>query len=106
MSHIRRDRSELVDAATVHAARERIVRTLGPLAARPLDEDAAEQMRLALDNNESPAVRAAVRRLARPGDDRPNLVVITPSGKPAPERPQEPPGRSLRAVLTLGGDAA
>jgi len=66
----------LVDAAAVHAARERIVRALGPLVARPLEEDAVGQMREALDDSASPAVRAAVRRLARPGDVRPALVVV------------------------------
>ncbi|ACZ32434.1 hypothetical protein Xcel_3435 (plasmid) [Xylanimonas cellulosilytica DSM 15894] len=108
MSRTNRAPSDLVDAAAVHAAREQIVHALGLLAARPLDEGAAEQMREALDRSESPAVRAAVRRMVRPGETRPNLVVVTPSGEQgAPRRPAEPPGRrNLVALVASGGDAA
>ena len=74
MSRSHRAPSELLDAAAVHAARERIVRALGPLAARPLDEGAAERMREALARNESPEIRAAVRRMGTPR--RPHLVVL------------------------------
>jgi hypothetical protein len=54
---------ELEDAAKVHAARDEVVRALGPLAASPLDERAVEEMQKALGRASSPAVRQAVRRL-------------------------------------------
>ena len=54
---------ERVEAAAVAAAREEIVRALGPLAASPLNEPAVQRMRRALARADSPAVRAAVRRL-------------------------------------------
>ena len=108
MSRTNRAPSDLVDAAAVHAAREEIVHALGLLAARPLDEVAAEQMREALDRKDSPAVRAAVRRMVRPGETRPNLVVVAPPAEQAaPRRPAEPPGRPhLVALIATGGDAA
>ena len=54
---------ERAEAAAVAAAREEIVRALGPLAASPLNEPAVQRMRRALARADSPAVRAAVRRL-------------------------------------------
>lgn len=82
-----REVRELTDAATVHAAREGVVHALAPLAASPLDEQAAARMRQALAKATSPGVREALRRL-----------VATP-----PRRPQRPP---LSAVLsTTGGDS-
>lgn len=108
MSRTNRAPSDLADAAAIHAARERIIRALGPLVASPLDEDVVDQMRKALDHSASPAVRAAVRRMARPGETRPNLAVVTTTGGTrAPRRPQEPPGHSrLLALAASGGDAA
>jgi hypothetical protein len=61
---------ELEDAAAVHAAREDIARAVGELAARPLDEQAAERMRRALARASSARVRGAVRRITGTGTDR------------------------------------
>lgn len=77
---------DLADAATVHAAREGVVHALAPLAASPLDEQAAARMRQALAKATSPRVREALRRL-----------VATP-----PRSPHRPP---LSAVPSpAGGD--
>lgn len=54
---------EGAEAAAVAAAREDIVRALGPLAASPLTEPAVARMRRALARADSAAVRAAVRRM-------------------------------------------
>jgi hypothetical protein len=96
--------TELVDAATVHAARERIVRALGPLAAKPPNEDNCDQISAALSDARSPAVRNAIRRLARPG--RPTLVVVAATDRPAAQRPAEPADRKLQPAMLSGGDAA
>lgn len=76
MSRPTREARDLADAAAVHVAREEIVEALGPLAARPLDEQAAVRMRLALERVQSPAVRLAIRRLGRPGESRPPLMAV------------------------------
>lgn len=80
MNAAARDASELDDAATVHAAREGVVHALAPLAASPLDEQAAAQMRQALAKATSPRVREALRRLvATPratGASRPLLAAV------------------------------
>jgi hypothetical protein len=106
MSRTNRAPSDLADAAVVHAERARITRALGRLAARPLDEDVVEEMRQVLDHAASPAVRAAVRRMTRPGENRPNLVVVDASGeRRSPCRPQEPPGARILALAASGGAA-
>ncbi len=106
---------ELQDAAAVHAARSRVMEALGPLAARPLDEAAADQMRTALERATSPAVRTALRRMARPGETRPALVVVNEprrEGEPTPrpstqtEQPDDPAGQRTTLSLVAGGDAA
>lgn len=107
MSRTNRAPNDLVDAATVHAARDSVVQALGPLAARPLDERARDEMIEALDRAGSPAVRAAIRRMTRPGDARPTLVVVTPSSeRVAEQRPAEPPGAHVLSLIASGGDAA
>lgn len=96
------DARELADAATVHAAREEIVRALGPLAAQPLSERAAEQMRRALERADTATVRRAVRRLsvAVPETGRPALASVpTVDGREAGSAP--PAGRVLRAGMGL-----
>lgn len=60
----------LDDRAFVDATREAIVLALGPLAASPLDKQAAPQMRRALRRADSPAIRAAIRRVSGRADDR------------------------------------
>jgi hypothetical protein len=95
---------ELVDAATVHAARERIVRELGPLAASPLSEQNLDRFHEVLKDARSPAVRNAIRRLARPG--RPTLVVVAGTDRPLNQPPSGPPGSDLQPVTISGGDAA
>ena len=57
---------ELVDAATVHAARRNVVQAVAALAASPLDEQAADRMRAALARATSPTVQRAVGRITSP----------------------------------------
>lgn len=57
---------DLVDAATVHAARRDVVQAVAALAASPLDERAADRMRAALARATSPTVQRAVGRIAPP----------------------------------------
>lgn len=73
--------AELADAVAVCAARADVVAALGPLAARPLDEQAVERMRLAVARAGSPAVRSAVRRLSPAGAlaAAPPAVALAPS---------------------------
>ncbi|WP_216610089.1 hypothetical protein [Cellulosimicrobium protaetiae] len=105
MTSTNRAPRDLVDAAAVHAAREEIVQALGPLAASPLDEDAAGLMRSALERAQSPAVRSAVRRMRRPGESRPPLMVVPALGEHrARPRPQGLPAPVL--AVASGGDAA
>ena len=54
---------ELVDAATVHAARREVVQAVAALAVSPLDEQAADRMRTALTRATSPAVKRAAGRI-------------------------------------------
>ena len=93
MSRPNRVPRDLADAAAVHAARDAIVLALGPLAASPLDEQATTRMKAALERAESPAVRRAIRRLARPGESRPPLQVVPPmtTDRTVGSRPQAPP---------------
>lgn len=86
-----RTAGDLADAAAVHAAREQIVSAIGPLAVRPLDQQAAEQMRAALERVDSPQVRAAVRRMSRDDDRRPLLRVITSNAGRGPKVGREAP---------------
>lgn len=71
---------DLLAAAAVLAAREEVVQALGPLAASPLDQQAVERMRRALERVESPAVRRALRRLSRRGEPRHPLFVAAAEG--------------------------
>lgn len=89
-----RNAGDLADAAAVHAAREQLVSAIGPLAVRPLDQQAAEQMRAALERVDSPQVRAAVRRLTRDDDHRPFLRVVTSSSHRGPGLGGEAPSAS------------
>lgn len=57
---------ELVDAATVHAARRDVVQAVAALAASPLDEQAADRMRAALARATSPTVQRAAGRITAP----------------------------------------
>ncbi len=92
MSRTDRAAQDLADAAAVHAAREEIVQALGPLAASPLDEQAADRMRQALERVQSAAVRCALRRLAGRGELRPPLVAVPAGGeRSAAARSQAPP---------------
>ncbi len=70
---------DLRAAAAVHAAREALMHAVGSLACSPLDEQAANRMRAALELVDSPAVRAAIRRIRpapRPPGARPFLTVV------------------------------
>lgn len=101
---------ELADAATVHAVREDIVQALGPLAASPLDEQAVERMRRALARADSPAVRAALRRLrvavTPPASRRPFLASIPSIADRAPGlRPPAPRSQTQPCQLILGPSA-
>lgn len=102
-----RDVRELADAATVHAAREGVVHALAPLAASPLDEQAAAEMRLALAKATSPKVREALRRLVatpRPTQRPPLSAVPSTTGRdraadrPAPTTPRPGPCQSSPAA--------
>lgn len=105
---------ELADAATVHAARKDIVQALGPLAASPLDEQAVERMRRALARADSPAVKAALRRLrvaVRPAVPRRPFLVALPTiadralgSRPLAPRPRARPCQ-LAAAPGAGGAA-
>lgn len=108
MNRTNRAPRALADAATVHAAREEIVQALGPLAASPLNEDAAGRMRIALERMETPAVRDAVRRMARPEDARPSLLVVTtPDGTRGDLRTPAPSAHFNQPLYAIpGGDAA
>lgn len=105
---------ELADAATVHAAREDIVQALGPLAASPLDEQAVERMRRALARADSPAVRAALRRLrvavTPPAARRPFLVSIPSIADralgPRPPAPRPPAQPCELVAAPIAGGAA
>ena len=93
MTATAREARELTDAATVHAAREGVVHALAPLAASPLDEQAAAQMRQALAKATSPRVREALRRLvATPprSSQRPALVAVpSTAGGGGQDRPAQ-----------------
>ena len=103
MNATAREGRELTDAAAVHAAREGVVRALSPLAASPLDEQAAAQMRQALAKASAPRVREALRRLVatpqRPAQ-RPVLAAVPSTtgggggGRPAQATPASGPHQS------------
>jgi hypothetical protein len=72
---------DLRDAATAHRIYNDIVEATGELAARPLDEHVAAEMRRVLERADDPDVRAAVRRLMqsskrRPQPQRPHLRLV------------------------------
>lgn len=95
MSPTRRVPRDLADTVALRAAtraREEIISALGPLAAKPLDEEASERMRLALNRADSPEVRRAIRCVNGPTDTRPTLTVV-------PTHPSTDP-------IEKGGDAA
>lgn len=99
MNAAARDARELDDAATVHAAREGVVHALAPLAASPLDEQAAVQMRQALAKATSPKVREALRRLvatprATGGASRPLLTAVPSTAGREPGAAHQAPVRS------------
>lgn len=76
MSRTRADRS-LTDAASVNAAREEIVRALGPLAASPLDEPAVAEIQQVLGRVDSPVLRQALRKVSgRAGEPRPPQLTV------------------------------
>lgn len=112
MSRPQRIPRDLADAAAVHAARDAILLALGPLAASPLDERATIQMKAALERAESPAVRRAIRRLSRPGEEsRPPLQAVPPmtTDRTVGARQQAPPAsrRSCQFMAPqLAGGAA
>lgn len=71
---------DLEAAAAVHAARRRIDSAIADLAARPLDEAAADRMRSILASPDLRRARRALRRLAlqqRELGKRPHLTVVT-----------------------------
>jgi len=103
MSHAVPVPRELVDAATVHHHRERIVRAVGRLAASPLSESAAGQMAEALRDAGSREVRDAIRRMARPG--RPALVVVPDCAEVVEPADRTGRGRRRQMALTGGGAA-
>lgn len=91
------DARDLSAAATAHAAREQILSALGDLAARPLDEHAAQRMRQALAQAGSVVVREALTHL--------ETVAPAPADGSSPaavRRALGAPGRRLHAV---SGDA-
>ena len=73
------ERRELQDAAAVRSSRRQIDEAIRALAARPLDEAAAEQMRQTLAVAQ-PAGRAALRRLTPVGQEP-----VIPSGADSTE---------------------
>lgn len=79
---------ELVDAATVHAARRDVVQAVAALAASPLSERAADRMRAALARATSPTVQRAVDRIASPrrppAAKRATLVGLPPATEEEP----------------------
>jgi hypothetical protein len=102
---------DLADAAAVHAAREDIVRALGPLAAAPLDEQAVTSMRRALRRAGSPRVRAALLRVTKETDEqRPHLAVPMRERAGTAARPSLVPvqARAVRSrvVVPLAADGA
>lgn len=106
---MRTDRTagDLAAVATVHAARLQIVAAIGILAASPLDERAAERMRLALERAMSPQVRAALSKLSGADDSRPPLrLVTTTAGRAGTARRQAPPVALVRSCQLSGEGAA
>lgn len=93
-------RRELDAAAEVYAATRAIDDAIADLAARPLDEAAADRMRAVLGANGLIQARAALRRLAgQPRSRRPRLSVVQAPGDPDPEE-------SDRAAAAAMGGAA
>ena len=91
--------TDLADAAALHAACRRIVAAVGELAARPLDEQAAHRMRLALEQAHSPQMRQIVARLAAPRRTGPELRVV---GSARDHTPRVCPQPSPSAVTLIG----
>lgn len=66
-------------AAKVVATRERVLQSLGKLAAAPLDEDVTAEMQEVLSEASSPEVREAIARMShRP--ERPQLRIVPTEG--------------------------
>lgn len=89
------DARDLSAAATAHAAREQILSALGDLAARPLDEHAAQRMRQALTQASSSVVRDALTHLETVA---PAPASADPTSVPSVRRALGAPGRRLHAV--------
>lgn len=102
-----RTAADLAAAATVHAARVQIVEAISSLAASPLDERAADRMRLALDQAASPKMRAALSKLNGAQKSRPPLrLVTTTAGRAGTERRQAPPVTLVQPCQLPGEGAA
>lgn len=92
-------RRELDAAAEVFAATRAIDDAIADLAARPLDEAAADRMRAVLGGSGLIQARAALHRLAgQPRGRRHRLAVVPAPGDPDAEE-------SDRAVAAVGGAA-
>lgn len=97
----------LAAVATVHAARLQIVEAISSLAASPLDERAADRMRLALDRAASPKLRAALSKLGEAEESRPPLrLVTTTAGRAGTDRRQAPPVKLVQPCQLSGEGAA
>lgn len=66
-------------ALDAFAARSAILRAVGELAERPLDEEAAEQMREALAHAESDQVRQAIGRLLNHHEPQSPVLRVVPT---------------------------
>ena len=91
---------ELVDAATVHAARRDVVQAVAALAASPLNEQAADRMRAALARATSPTVQRAAGRITAPRKTAPVGGRAALVSLPAAEEPAG--SHALAPVAGLG----
>lgn len=91
------DARDLSAAATAHVAKERILSALGDLAARPLDQQAARQMREALAQADSSAVRDALTHL--------EAVAPAPADPTSPSSVRRALGASGRRLHAVPGGA-
>lgn len=89
-------RRELDAAAEVFAATRAIDDAIADLAARPLDEAAADRMRTVLGDNGLIQARAALRRLAsQPRGRRNGLSVVPAPGDSDPEESDRAPAAAV-----------
>ncbi len=94
-------RRDLDAAAEILSATRAVDDAIADLAARPLDEAAADRMRMVLADADLVQARAALRRLtavARPRRQPRRLTVVSPPAEPDAEE-------SDRAVGLVGGVA-